>query len=475
MRSGVQKKRSTDWLAYGLGVRLASMKGSSGLIDSWPMYLSDTSVPIGSVRSWLDFLRAYRPQEVDRYKDPELLNMIKDHVFPIINQSHPFWHEMYADYLEHAIPIYKDFVSDFDGALKRANQDGPAGFPDELDKLQDRPRFLRLSEFDFPTYCLELQLEGIVRYFTARGFRLLEPPGSHWNAKVRVEPSIVDEENYADKREWRWVQNLQPSMEWLTDLITLQSIMNLTIDMNGGLQSLLGHLIYIGPLRERPERHYLFCGADPANVGSSGKMAGDLLFNRPQLLERVNEVLGRFNIGHQLDVQKLRDEQGVDSDVYALRLINNESRHIASLRDVGFGISQVLPVLVQSLIATSNIVLIEQPELHLHPRLQAELADVFISSALKGTAPYRRITNTFVIETHSEHLVLRLMRRIRETSRGTLPEGIPSVRREDVSIIYVQPTENGSVPLVMDLDEDGELLTAWPNGFFEEGFRERFA
>jgi predicted ATPase len=129
-------------------------------------------------------------------------------------------------------------------------------------------------------------------------------------------------------------------------------------------------------------------------------------------------------------------------------------------------------VIVQSLLADEgNTLLIEQPELHLHPRLQAELADVFIDAVCRGDD--RPVG--LILETHSEHLLLRLMRRIRETSRGTLPEEIPPLRPEDVSIIYVQPTENGSVPLVMDLDEDGELLTAWPNGFFEEGFRERFA
>jgi len=242
-------------------------------------------------------------------------------------------------------------------------------------------------------------------------------------------------------------------------------------EISAGLRDLLRGLLYIGPLRDFPERHYLFSGAEPIHVGTTGQLTVDLLFNRPDLVDQVNAVLGRFKISYRIAVQKLRDESGKVSDVFTLQVVDQRSGVAVSLRDVGFGISQVLPVLVQTLLAENNTVLIEQPELHLHPRLQAELADVFIESALGDRK------NTFLIETHSEHLILRIMRRLRETSRGTLPEGMPELRPDDVSIIYVHPMEDGSgsIPLVMDLDEEGDLLTAWPNGFFEEGFHERFA
>lgn len=139
-----------------------------------------------------------------------------------------------------------------------------------------------------------------------------------------------------------------------------------------------------------------------------------------------------------------------------------------SHRDVGIGISQVLPVLVQSFAAKERLVAIEQPEIHLHPALQADLADVFIDSALGGGK------NHFLIETHSEHLLLRIMRRMRETAKNRLPEGKPPVRPEDVMVLYVEPVGTKSIVREMPLNEHGELVKAWPGGFFEEGLREVF-
>lgn len=152
-----------------------------------------------------------------------------------------------------------------------------------------------------------------------------------------------------------------------------------------------------------------------------------------------------------------------------LVLIDQRTNTLVSHRDIGIGISQVLPVLVTAYANRDSIVAIEQPEIHLHPALQAELGDVFIESALKEHG------NTFILETHSEHLILRIMRRMRETAQETLPEGLPAVHPEDVAILYVQPRDGTTVVRVLELSEDGELLDPWPGGFFEEGFRERFS
>ena len=150
-----------------------------------------------------------------------------------------------------------------------------------------------------------------------------------------------------------------------------------------------------------------------------------------------------------------------------LVLIDKRTGIRVSHRDVGIGVSQVLPVLVSAYARKDSLLAIEQPEIHLHPAVQAELGDVFLESAL-GSG------NTFLIETHSEHLLLRIMRRMRETSLGDLPDGSPAVRPRDVMVLFVEPDGDRSIIREMPLNEHGELVKAWPGGFFEEGMREVF-
>ena len=135
--------------------------------------------------------------------------------------------------------------------------------------------------------------------------------------------------------------------------------------------------------------------------------------------------------------------------------------------DIGVGVSQLLPVVVAALDpGRPEITAIEQPELHVHPRLQVELGDLFAEQAGRG--------RVFLIETHSEHLLLRIMRRMRETSAGMLPEGAPAVRPEDVSVLFVEPDGPQTLIREMPLNERGELVKAWPGGFFEEDLKEIF-
>ena len=121
--------------------------------------------------------------------------------------------------------------------------------------------------------------------------------------------------------------------------------------------------------------------------------------------------------------------------------------------------------------ASKNAVIaIEQPELHLHPALQSEIADVFIETALKENK------NTYLIETHSEHLLLRIMRRIRETTNDELPDGKTPITPNDVQILFVMPNEDKKESIIkkISLRNNGELKDRWPGGFFEESFSEIF-
>lgn len=134
--------------------------------------------------------------------------------------------------------------------------------------------------------------------------------------------------------------------------------------------------------------------------------------------------------------------------------------------DVGVGISQIVPVVVTALHGEGTLCAIEQPELHLHPRLQAALGDLFIEGHLQKQ-------HSFLIETHSEHLILRVQRRIRESSKGTPAEG-RGLMSEDVVVYHVSTEGNRTRIRRIDLDRHGEFVQPWPDDFFEIDFYERF-
>ena len=185
----------------------------------------------------------------------------------------------------------------------------------------------------------------------------------------------------------------------------------------------------------------------------------------PEIEAFVSAVSDDEGLAERWVEEMVRERAGELQD---LVLINKRTGTPVSHRDVGIGVSQVLPVLVSAYASENELLAIEQPEIHLHPALQAELGDVFLESALGGA------DNTFLIETHSEHLLLRIMRRMRETSTGKLPDGVPEVRPEDVMVLFVEPDGPQSIVREMPLNERGELVKAWPGGFFEEGLREIF-
>jgi predicted ATPase len=268
---------------------------------------------------------------------------------------------------------------------------------------------------------------------------------------------------------------------------------------------------YLGPLRSYPPRHFTLVKQGNSSWDASGGYAWQVLMSDTNVRNSVNNWLGakeRLQTPYELVVRNLfegevikehlfnkmneyRDKTpdkivtllceeiknlSIDTDNLAIEsmreliLLDKRTKTPVSHRDVGIGISQTLPVLVSAYASKNKIIAIEQPELHLHPGLQSELADVFIKSALGGN------TNTFILETHSEHLILRIMRRIRESFHFNLPDGIPSISPDDVSILYVEPLgAEGSAIRYLELDAEGELLDPWPGGFFEEGFNERFS
>ncbi|MBL7136047.1 MAG: DUF3696 domain-containing protein [Candidatus Marinimicrobia bacterium] len=231
----------------------------------------------------------------------------------------------------------------------------------------------------------------------------------------------------------------------------------LDIQLIGGFTSILRKIHLLDPLRVPPSRTYLYSGEMADRVGPKGELA---LQNYSALLKRgkkedIEKVKSINNALYQLGFIKKLDVQKIGTRHYEFWTQHKESSFSANLSDTGFGISQVIPVIISLYTSsTGSTLLYEQPEIHLHPAAQAELGSVFV----KAYSPKKRI----VIETHSESLILRIQT---EVAKGTL-------KQEDVRIYYIQPNSLGHQVVPIPLNEKGEFLAEWPKGFFEENYQE---
>lgn len=233
------------------------------------------------------------------------------------------------------------------------------------------------------------------------------------------------------------------------------SLSDIALRSGAILEGLLRKVFPLGPFRRAPQRWYVFSGTTPENVGVLGNSLPDLLYRKPELVDSTNSWLKRLDIGYRLQVQPLG---GRDKDLFEVRLQDTRRRPAVdvALSDVGYGISQILPFIVQGLTAKEEIITIEQPEVHIHPRLQADLGDLLIEAIQE---PRR---NQFIIETHSEHLALRLQRRVRERI----------ITPKDISVVYVSRGPSGATVQSLRVDEEGDFIDDFPGGFFPERLRE---
>lgn len=241
------------------------------------------------------------------------------------------------------------------------------------------------------------------------------------------------------------------------------------------LVRLLSRTLYLGPLRSVPPRSFLSERSRRQSGWADGMAAWDALLGDASgsLVGATNRWLARLGARCEVRVQDLFDpsaDAARATDVSAAtvrRLVLNLDGADVLPAEVGTGISQIVPVVVAALVGERKpVALIEQPELHVHPALQVALGDLFIENC--------GARRQFIIETHSEHLILRLLRRIRETTHQELPEGAPQFDREALSVMYVESATDGARFTQLRVDQRGEFVDKWPAGFFEERAEELF-
>lgn len=144
-------------------------------------------------------------------------------------------------------------------------------------------------------------------------------------------------------------------------------------------------------------------------------------------------------------------------------LIDRAGRELR-FSEVGTGFSQILPILTH--LGISNNYVIRQPEVHLHPKLQSRVADCIINSVAKDRQ--EKYTGNVVLETHSEHIVLRFLRRIRDSYKDPLLHTSLTLYPNELSLIYVRPDGDRSRIFLVRVDSSGEFIDGWPDGFFDE-------
>ncbi|MCY4484886.1 MAG: DUF3696 domain-containing protein [Spirochaetaceae bacterium] len=225
-------------------------------------------------------------------------------------------------------------------------------------------------------------------------------------------------------------------------------------------EDLIDSVFYLGPLREFPQREYRWSGARPVDVGPRGEHSVDAILAATSRNDRMNlrpgwklktfqEMIAywlqELDLIHSFEIREIA--QG--SSLYHARVRANRSSPETMLTDVGFGVSQVLPVLVLLYyVPEGSIVLMEQPEIHLHPSVQRGLADVMLAVA-------KRRDIQIIVESHSEHLLRRFQRRAAEGKADS----------SDLKLYFVRNDHGIATLNDLALNEFGEI-TNWPPKFF---------
>ncbi|MEW6741828.1 MAG: AAA family ATPase [Planctomycetota bacterium] len=235
------------------------------------------------------------------------------------------------------------------------------------------------------------------------------------------------------------------------------------------LETVLTNIRAVGPFRQEPARRYDYQGRPAEAIDLRGENAVQALIEdstrrgllRGQLLASVNEWLTRVGRVRLLPLRRLNRT----IRLYEVRLKDVDSGRWVNFADVGFGIGQAFPVLVEGLRTRKDgLFIVQEPEIHLHPDAQVAIADFLVDLAQSG----RRV----IVETHSEAVLLRIRHRILGVRNGRRL-AVPRLRPDDVSIIcFAQHRGGASYASALTVDALGQIA-GWPAGFMEEVTRER--
>lgn len=250
-----------------------------------------------------------------------------------------------------------------------------------------------------------------------------------------------------DKTIFSFIQNKQNNDKDSSVVCTyfIDFLCNIIRNLGGSFKS--QRINYVSPLRAHPKRYYFL---DKAKTNTfldtlDGEAIAEILKENGHLRHSVNTWFEKFNL--QFEVGPIKD--------VIHQIVVKQNSLALDITDVGFGVSQVLPVIIQGFLSGErSLTLIEQPEIHLHPKMQADLADLFIDIVSKKNKQGNN--KQLLIETHSEYLLKRLRRRISENK----------ISAEDVAIYYIEPQELTKSAEIKKIDISAKGAFDWPRDFY---------
>lgn len=316
----------------------------------------------------------------------------------------------------------------------------------------------------------------------------------------------------------------------------LEILCRLTVGLGNLLISDLKKFTYIGPIRDIPPRQFEKHFIGENERWANGLAAWDLIYSKKIEPSQINKWFEKLKINYELKVletlrlnlskdQLLELKEKVKSEVYRsieysfdeaneinelmdgeeneifeveegsildfykristniddlFEIILNKSKSLVDViledkkrgvelkpYDLGVGISQLIPVIVGSINQKESILAIEQPEIHLHPAVQVEMADMFISQINE------KPNVIYLLETHSEHLMLRFLRRIRNSNNNELTKYL--LRNDQIVVFFTELSDEDTLSITkLKINSQGKFSTRWPKGFFEERHEELF-
>ncbi|MYA72967.1 DUF3696 domain-containing protein, partial [Candidatus Poribacteria bacterium] len=233
-------------------------------------------------------------------------------------------------------------------------------------------------------------------------------------------------------------------------------------------EELFSHVYYLGPVRVHPKRYYHWEGNQPEDIGRWGDKTIDALLSARvdkrtilrgkeeiPIEDRISEWLREMDLAHSFILERTGPPSEKNYDV---RIQKREHGTKVTLADIGYGLSQFLPVLVLCYYAPAGSTLIlEQPDIHLHPKVQSQLADLLIEVVTE-----RKLQ--ILVESHSEHLLTRFQRRVAEKQ----------ISQDDTALYFCRNNHGFSTIEPLEVNEFGEIKN-WPENFFGDVMGDMFA